>query len=301
LTLKLEDLRLTMSAEKGVVRINPVRFDIGNGHVAENFILNAKNYPVTWQESLRMSGVQVLPVLKAVADLDMLSGIAELSTDMKGKGLLPDHMMKSVKGNGKFSFADGQVKGVNIAKEIRKLQGSSDAKEQNSTDFAQMQGSFRVSKGVVSNNDLYMASPLFRLSGKGKLYLDPLHIDYRVRPKLIGSLAGQGGGSQKGLVVPLHISGPFDDLDISVEMDRDSLLESAAALNKLSGNHIGGVAGKALDQGFVKTRDEEVKKTKEKLQAKLAAEKIRLQQQAEANLKKQAEDKLKNALKGFGF
>ncbi|MDQ7058402.1 MAG: AsmA family protein [Ghiorsea sp.] len=299
--LQLDNLRLTLSAEKGVLRLNPLKFEISGGRVSENFTLYANTYPATWKESMKLSGVSVQPILKAVADFEKLSGTAELSTSLSGKGLLPSSITQSLNGNGHFVFEDGQFEGVDIAKEVRKFK-KQDSPSQNTTDFAQMQGSFRVNKGVLSNNDLYMASPLFRLTGKGKLYLDPLKLDYHVRPRLIESLAGQGGSRiDRGIEVPLHISGPLDDIQVSVEMDKDALINSAAAINNAAGKPIGGVGGKVLDQGFIKTRDEQIAKAKaeakRKADAKIAAEKARL----EAAAKKKAEEKLKDMFKGFGF
>jgi uncharacterized protein involved in outer membrane biogenesis len=299
--LQLDNLRLTLSAEKGVVRLNPLKFEVAGGHISENFTLYTNTYPATWKESMKLNGVAVQPVLKAVADFSKLSGTATLNTSLSGKGLLPANISKNLNGNGHFVFEDGQFEGVDIAKEVRKFK-KQDAPSQNTTDFAQMQGSFRIHKGVLTNNDLYMASPLFRLTGKGKLYLNPLKLDYHVRPRLIESLAGQGGNRvERGLEVPLHISGPIDDIQVSVEIDKDALLNSAAAINNAAGKPIGGVGGKVLDQGFVKTRDEEIAKAKaeakRKAEAKIAAEKARLQ----ADAKKKAEEKLKNMFKGFGF
>jgi len=276
--LELDNLHLTLSAEKGVIRLNPLKFEVAGGQVVENFTLYANRYPATWKESIKIGGVSVQPILKSVAGFDKLSGIAQLSTDLSGKGLLPSTITKNLSGNGHFVFQDGQFKGIDITKAVRKL-NKEETSTQNHTNFAQAQGSFRIRKGVLSNHDLYMASPLFRLTGKGKVYLDSLTVDYNVRPRLISSLTGQGGTqSQKGLVVPMHISGPFDDLDMDITFDKQSLLESAAAINAATNNKIGGVAGKILDQGFVQTRE---------AQKKAAAEK--------------AKDKLKNALKRLNF
>ncbi len=298
--LKLENLRMTLSSEKGVVRLNPLSFDTNGGHISENMTLYTNQYPATWKQSLRLEGVSIQPILKALADFDKLSGLTTLNADLSGKGLLPDNITKNVTGRGKFLFEDGQFKGVDIAKEVRKLKKQSSSTQK--SDFAKMQGTFNIKNAILTNNDLYMASPLFRLSGKGKIYLDPAKVDYHVRPKLIKSLAGQGGDAvKKGLVVPLHISGPFDKIKVSVEMDKDAILDSAGALNDAAGKPIGGVGGKALDQGFVKTRDEEVAKAKaeakRKAKAKIDAEKA----QAEAKAKEKAKQKLKDVFKGFKF
>jgi len=298
--LKLENLRMTLSSEKGVVRLNPLSFEINGGRISENMTLYANRYPATWKESMRMKSVSIQPILKSLADFDKLSGITTLNTNMSGVGLLPSSIIKSVSGRGDFLFENGQFEGVDIAKEIRKLKKQPSESKQ--SDFAKMVGTFYIKDAVLTNNDLYMTSPLFRLSGKGKVMLDPPSIDYRVRPKLVNTLEGQGGSiNKKGVVVPLHIFGSFDDIQVETEFDKDAILDSAAAINDAAGKPIGGVGGQVLDQGFVKTRDEQVAKAKaeakRKADAKVAAEKARL----EAAAKKKAEEKLKDMFKGFSF
>jgi len=284
--LQMDNLRLTLSTEKGVVRLNPLKFEITGGSVAENFTLYANTYPVTWKESIKLNGVAIQPILKAVADFDKLSGKAQLTTSLSGKGLLPANITRNLNGSGNFVFEDGQFKGVDIAKEVRKFK-KLDTTSQNTTDFAQMQGSFRIKNGVLNNPDLFMSSPLFRLTGQGQVNLNTLSLDYRVRPRLVNSLAGQGGERNiRGVEVPLHLFGSFENIQVKVEMDKNALINSAAAINNASGKPIGGVGGKVLDQGFVKTRDEEI-----------AAAKDRLAEKA----KKKAAEKLKDVFKGFGF
>ena len=298
--LKLENLRMTLSSEKGVVRLNPLSFEINGGRISENMTLYANRYPATWKESMRMKSVSIQPILKALANFDKLSGIATLNTNMSGVGLLPSSIIKSVNGRGDFLFENGQFEGVDIAKEVRKLKKAPSESKQ--SDFTRMIGTFYIKDAVLTNNDLYMASPLFRLSGKGKVFLDPPSIDYRVRPSLVNTLQGQGGSiNKKGVIIPLHIFGSFDDIQVETEFDKEALLDSAAAINDAAGKPIGGVGGQVLDQGFVKTRDEQVAKAKaeakRKADAKIAAEKARL----EAAAKKKAEEKLKDMFKGFSF
>ncbi|MDQ6984477.1 MAG: hypothetical protein Q9M44_07155 [Ghiorsea sp.] len=103
------------------------------------------------------------------------------------------------------------------------------------------------------------------------------------------------------MVIPLHIFGSFDDIQVETEFDKEALLDSAAAINEAAGKPIGGIGGKVLDQGFVKTRDQQIAKTKaeakRKADTKIAAEKARLK----AAAKKKAEEKLKDMFKGFSF
>jgi AsmA protein len=121
-------------------------------------------------------------------------------------------------GNASFSFTDGSVKGVNIAALIRnaraKLKGepAPASSEPNQTDFTEMKGTTVISNGLVRNDDLYMSSPLLRLTGKGEVSLPGETIDYTLTAKLVSSLEGQGGaalGDLKGVSIPVRIGGTF--------------------------------------------------------------------------------------------
>ena len=86
--------------------------------------------------------------------------------------------------NGKlaFEFADGAVKGANIAEMVRKakelIKGNLSAVSEGldtgfdnsqQTDFSALQGSFVFTNGVGENKDLSLLSPLFVLQAQVKL------------------------------------------------------------------------------------------------------------------------------------
>ena len=64
-----------------------------------------------------------------------------------------------------------------------------------------------------------MNAPLLRVTGKGTVSLPPRQIDYRVLPKLVASLAGQGAKSAGGLGVPILIKGSLDDPSIQPDLE----------------------------------------------------------------------------------
>ncbi|MDQ7004123.1 MAG: AsmA family protein [Ghiorsea sp.] len=262
--LKLENLRMTLSSENGVVRLNPLSFAINGGRISENMTLYANRYPATWKESLRMKGVSIQPMLKALVDFDQLSGIATINTNMSGVGLLSSNIVNSAKGRGDFLFENGQLKGVDIAKEVRNFEKSPTESKQ--SDFAKVLGTFYIKDGVFTNNDLYLASPLFRLSGKGKLYLTPSRMDYRVLPSLVNTLQGQGGSiHKKGIVTPLHIFGSWDDIQVEKELDHDDNLDRRAAFDEMTAQPIGDADSQTLNQDSMKIHDEEISKEEKKL------------------------------------
>jgi uncharacterized protein involved in outer membrane biogenesis len=247
--LVMEHLRGSLNGEKGLFKLNPLRFDLAGGQVRETATLNAARYPATWTESIHISGLTLKPVLKAVADTDLLDGTMQLDTNLKATGLLPETSMASLNGTGQILLQDGRMKGFDIAGTLRNLTSLGTASNENKyTDFAQLQASFTIHNGIAKNDDLFMASPLFRLTGKGIVNLPASTLDYHVRPKLIGSLIGQGDTLtvRKGLSVPLHISGPMASPKVRPEVDAKSLIENVGGVLGSGGSKVGGVLGQIL-------------------------------------------------------
>src|SRR3546814_17013830 len=92
------------------------------------------------------------------------------------------------------------------------------------TDFAELSGTFTIDKGIVTNDDLSLVAPLVRMTGAGKVPLPQRTVDYLVKPKLVGSIEGQGGGSDvAGVTVPIKVTGPWHD--ISYKPDLEGMLK----------------------------------------------------------------------------
>jgi len=255
--LNFDRLRADVNGRKGVISMDPLRFDLASGHVEEKASLNAGVYPASWTESVKVRDVQLQPVLKALADNDMLSGSLQMDTQLGGRGLLPEAAMARLNGSGSVLLRDGSIKGFDIAAMLRNIknfgQGSG---EQKKTDFSQLSGSFKITNGVAKNDDLFVASPLFRLTGYGMVNLPAKQMDYHLKPRLVGSLVGQGDSEavRKGLEVPLRLIGPLDKPQVRLEVSIESLLGNREAIQEIIKNPKGILRGllggqPAQDQG----------------------------------------------------
>src|SRR3546814_17525483 len=92
------------------------------------------------------------------------------------------------------------------------------------TDFAELSGTFTIDKGIVTNKDLSLVAPLVRMTGAGQIPLPPRTVDYVVKPKLVGSIEGQGGASElAGVTVTIKVRGPWSD--ISYNPDPEGMLK----------------------------------------------------------------------------
>ncbi len=235
----LNDVVVNIQSNQGTVDIKPASFGIAGGTVREIASLNISSYPVLWRESVRVKDVNLGPLLQQFAHSDQLDGRLQLTTNLRGKGLLPNAIKASLNGKGKMAMTNGKVKGFDIAHALRNITSLGKQKTAQYTDFAQLQASFTARDGVLHNNDLFMASPLFRLTGKGLVNLPASTMDYHMRPKLVATLVGQGdqANARTGITIPLHIVGAFDSPSITPEIDAASLVGSVK--NVFKGNGTG--------------------------------------------------------------
>jgi len=243
--LDLAHLHATLSGRRGIFNMDPFRFELAGGQVSEKASLNVGRYPARWTESVKMRGVQVQPVLKALAGTDMIAGVMQMDTKLGGVGLLPQTATQSLNGTGHVLLRDGMIKGFDIAGTLRNVTALGQHGGSRQTDFSQLSGSFKVRNGVASNDDLFMASPLFRLTGYGQVNLVAKNMDYHVKPRLVGSLAGQGDteAARKGLVIPLRITGPLDAPRVKVEMNIKTLMGNVGNIKEILKGGKGGLKG----------------------------------------------------------
>ncbi|MFW5659925.1 MAG: AsmA family protein [Oceanicaulis sp.] len=200
-----------------------------------------------------ITSLEALPFLRAAADFERLAGLGALDLDLAASGNSPAAIMDSLSGQGRFDFVDGALVGVNLAQVIRTVQqavrtGSlpSGFAESQQTDFTALTGTLNIENGVARNLDLSMLSPLLRATGQGRIDFGAQQIEYRLTPRAVQALTGQGGDLDlQGLAVPILIRGGFNDVSVGIDFEavaRDLVRARAGTL-------IGGDAGRTLGEG----------------------------------------------------
>jgi AsmA protein len=78
------------------------------------------------------------------------------------------------------------------------------------TDFSELHAPFTITNGEVSTSDTRLMSPLIRVTARGKADLVDESLDFRVEPKFVATLKGQGDIKDRaGITVPVLVSGSF--------------------------------------------------------------------------------------------
>lgn len=174
-----------------------------------------------------LAGFQANPFMQDAMAIDRIEGKADATASVTTRGRTQRELISAMAGNGKVSFRDGAIKGINLGAMVRNIRSAfldSGASETQKTDFSEMGGTFQIRQGIVTNNDLLLLSPLLRLTGKGTVDMPQRRIDYRVVPKVVASTTGQGAAAgARGVAVPVIIKGPWHN--ISYQPDMSAVLE----------------------------------------------------------------------------
>ena len=222
--LKLANLKAEVHAANGRLDVAPHSANLYEGSMTGALAAQADGR-VGVKETL--NGVAVGPLLRDMAQKDVLEGKGTVALDVNAAGKTVDTMKKSLAGTARVQLKDGAIKGINLAEVFRRAKtalGSSEAKSQareaQQTDFSEMTASFTIKNGVAHNEDLDMKAPLFRVSGKGDIDIGNSTMDYVTNATVVATTTGQGGADLaqlSGLTVPVRLVGPFDALKYHVD------------------------------------------------------------------------------------
>ena len=231
----------------GVLEMTFPRVGAYDGAVDGQLRVDASRSPVQNEFQLNLRGVRALPLLSDVADFNALEGRLDANFDLRGRGQSQRAIASSLKGIADLHFRDGQIRSVNIAQMIRSLAANPlngwQSGRAEKTDFSEVSFQFRIFDGQARTDNLRIVGPLVRVSGLGIVDLAGKTLDFKIEPKLVASLEGQGGKTDlAGFGVPVVVRGSWDEPKIYPEIagildNPDAAYET---LRKLGLNLFGG-------------------------------------------------------------
>jgi AsmA protein len=202
---------------------------------------------------------RALQLLSDVAGFDSLDGRLQAKFDLRASGESERALMSSLSGTVDTRIQDGQILGINVPKMIRTLTAKTltgwQESRTESTDLSDLSASFRIEDGRAATSNLRLLGPLVRVNGSGSIDLAAKTLQFKLDPKLVASLQGQGGAPDPlGFGVPVNVEGTWSDPRIYPDVagilsDPDDAYAKLNALGQgLFGKGRGGLDG--LMQGL---------------------------------------------------
>ena len=224
--LKLAKLNAKLAIAGGRLDVAPLTLNLYEGAASGSLSLNAAGNSVALKQNL--TGISINPLMKDLADKDLLEGRGNVALDVTSRGDSVTAMKKALGGTASVNLKDGAIKGINLAQSLRDLKAKLGAKQDTTqqaktgdkTDFSELTASFKIASGIAHNDDLAMKSPFLRLSGAGDIDIGGGQMNYVAKASVVGTSAGQGGKETdqlKGVTVPVRVNGPFDSLAYKIE------------------------------------------------------------------------------------
>jgi AsmA protein len=211
---RVQDVLLQIKAKDGIIKLDPINLKMYQGNATGKAVLNVvKNTPSS-DLKLRINGIQVNPLLKDVLEKDFLEGRTNADIKLAMVGDTPEQIKKTLNGKGDLEFNDGAIVGIDLASMARNVQSAfgmgTQGGQRPRTDFTELSIPFTIKNGVTNTSGSSLKSPFIRIIAAGTADLIKETLDFRIEPKAVASIKGQGDASQRsGLMVPVLVSGTF--------------------------------------------------------------------------------------------
>ncbi|MES0812710.1 AsmA family protein [Roseibium sp. SCPC15] len=221
--IKIDESALSTTIQNGVLSAKLEKLALYDGAGTGTVTLNGAAATPEVEAKFSLSGLDAYPLLRDAADFNWIEGTSAINLTVSSKGGSEQALVQGLNGDANFEFIDGAIRGINVPKMVRGLSVETllgwQENPSEKTDFSSLGATFKIADGVARTEDLAMAGPLVRMTGKGKTDLPKQSLNWRVEPRIVATLEGQApvprrkGEDKKmsGLGVPIMIEGPWSD------------------------------------------------------------------------------------------
>ncbi len=220
--VRAADIVVKVTGSDGVFQLNPFQVALYQGKAEVVGNLNVQKENPVGKITLQADNIMVGPLLQDSMKKNVLEGNMNASADITFTGDTGPEIKRSLNGTGALKFLDGAIVGIDLAEMGRSLTtgtGYQKPAQKPQTDFAELRVPFVLVNGLFEMLDATLLSPLLRVNGAGTADLVSEKLDLKVRPKIVGTLQGQGDTMERsGLVVPIRVQGTFAKPEYSADL-----------------------------------------------------------------------------------
>lgn len=280
--MAIENNVITVTSNAKRVEIKP-SLDLYQGKMNGKITLQKTKNP-SLNIVTNLQKISLEPLLIAAEITDQFSGIGNLSTNLM---INDTNGKKNSKGTIKISARDGAIKGVDIKKilddaqdTIDKFRGKQTTISTNSSEdttrFAEMSATLLLNNDVITNKDLSVKAPAFRIAGDGIVNLASQKLDYLTTINIVNTNSGQGGkdlSNLKGIKIPVRFSGsltaPKYKIDTKALLKANTKQKVDQKKNALKAKLLEKIGVEKTEANSAQQKKEAKEALKEKLKKKL--------------------------------
>ncbi len=245
--LSMRNVRITATAKDGKLKLSPLRANLYKGSYQGNVNLDVSSQQPKLNVNETIKGVQIGTLLRDLnGKSPPLTGAANVHAVLTTISANTQTMKQNLNGTLNFSIQNGTLEKVDLVNSMctalsaidlgnlnkrslatgllgliaatRAKPTTGNANASGSTRFTDLRGNSTITNGVARNKDLLMTSPVVRVTGDGSIDLAASRINYLAKAELVQSCAGIGKRDLSGQQIPVQISGPLDNPNISPQL-----------------------------------------------------------------------------------
>ena len=271
--LKIDDIKASTVAKNGLLQIDQLSGNLYYGSFDAKASIDARSDNPKWSINTDVTNVQTLPLLTDLAEVDMLSGGANLKINAKTTGNTIAALRNNADGKVTFNLAEGEFRRMNLTRmactgiALINQESLTNAEWGATTPFNDLRGTLDINGNTLNNTELLASLAGMRLEGEGSVDMQKSMLDYQLGLRIVGDIhrdpACRVTDIVKNVVIPVECRGNFSEdtaglCSFDGSRFRDSLQDIAKNAAKVK-------AEKELDRAKTKAEDQVRKKLEEKL------------------------------------
>ena len=219
--LTIQEITASTTAENGLLKLDELSGKLYDGGFGANVTLDARSNNPKWRVRSDVTGVQTLPLLTDLAEVEMLAGAANLNAAIDTTGNRLSTLRENAQGQVSFNLAEGQFRNMNLTRMACQGIAMANQEQLTTTDwgthtpFNDMRGTLTINGNTLTNNDLVAALAGMRLEGNGTVDLQQTELDYEVGLRIVGEIhrdnACRVTEYVENVVIPVECRGNFSE------------------------------------------------------------------------------------------
>ena len=271
--LTISEIKSVITARDGLLQVEDFNGKLYDGTFGAKVILDARTDNPQWTITQDVKNVQTLPLLTDLAEVEMLSGGANLDVNVKTTGNRISALRNNANGEINFNLAKGEFTQMNLTRMA--CQGIAMVNQETlstsdwgaSTPFNDMKGTLKIDGNTLNNTDLVAALAGMRLEGDGTVDLAASNLDYEIGLRIVGEIhrdeACRVTEYVKNVVIPVECRGDFaEDPAGLCSFDGSRFRDTLTTIAK---NAAKAKAREEVDAAKAKAEEKVSEKLKEKL------------------------------------
>lgn len=208
----LTDAVVGITAQKGVVKIDPFRASLYGGSFNTQVTMDVRGKTPKFTINERLKDVQTAPLLKDMYGDSYLSGNANMDASMTTSGNQVSALKRNLNGKMSLAFKDGSINDSKLSEQLNKVTAviekrQYDPAQAKGTNFSSLTATAGIKNGLIENKDMHLKAPKFQVKGLGTASLVTEKVDYQLRLMK----PSQDPNAQQ-IYAPIDVSGSFDNL-----------------------------------------------------------------------------------------